>query len=223
MAVKPFVLPDAESFVARVYIYWLKTTGAEIPGRENFCHFWRVVLLWAPLEWISTTKRGWRGILRPLQLLALLPLVLFEWLVIFSSETHVLSVELIGYAIYALVGIIFTNLWFFEELEGGKKVGTARILVTFGSFWGGLLLVLAMIVGSVYLFWTKIGQPLGKGISAAFPKRSKKIKRGPSVTGEFFRRVFNQAHDRVCPPVLFDFDLHRAVGREIHFERGFED
>lgn len=43
--------PAVDSAPLRAYQYWLNSTGRE-PFRENFCHFWRVVLIWAPLAWL---------------------------------------------------------------------------------------------------------------------------------------------------------------------------
>lgn len=36
----------------RIYDYWTKHSLAEVPERENFCHFWRVVAIWAPLTFV---------------------------------------------------------------------------------------------------------------------------------------------------------------------------
>jgi hypothetical protein len=36
----------------RIYKNWAARTGSA-PAKENFCHFWRVVAIWAPLAWFS--------------------------------------------------------------------------------------------------------------------------------------------------------------------------
>jgi hypothetical protein len=43
--------PDPNSVPARMYRYWYKHTEFP-PARENFCHYWRVVVFWAPLWWV---------------------------------------------------------------------------------------------------------------------------------------------------------------------------
>jgi hypothetical protein len=43
--------PEPDSAPLKVYQYWLRVTDRE-PFRENFCHFWRVVLIWAPLAFL---------------------------------------------------------------------------------------------------------------------------------------------------------------------------
>lgn len=40
--------PDPESAHFKAYKYFLKNGGTQ-PVQENFCHYWRVVLIWAPL------------------------------------------------------------------------------------------------------------------------------------------------------------------------------
>lgn len=38
----------------KVYKYWAER-AKKPPVRENFCHFWRVVAIWAPLMWVRKT------------------------------------------------------------------------------------------------------------------------------------------------------------------------
>lgn len=48
--------PETGSVPLRLYQYWAKHVKRwKIPERENFCHYWRVVALWAPLMWV---RRG---------------------------------------------------------------------------------------------------------------------------------------------------------------------
>lgn len=44
--------PTAGSVPVRMYQYWAKDSG-KAPARENFCHFWRVVALWAPARFVK--------------------------------------------------------------------------------------------------------------------------------------------------------------------------
>ena len=44
--------PEPGSAPVRMYQYWAEHAwvhGAILPTRENFCHYWRVVLIWGPL------------------------------------------------------------------------------------------------------------------------------------------------------------------------------
>jgi hypothetical protein len=54
MAKRATFQPPVDSGPLRAYQYWLKSSGRE-PFRENFCHFWRVVVIWAPLHFIGNT------------------------------------------------------------------------------------------------------------------------------------------------------------------------
>jgi hypothetical protein len=54
MAKRATFQPPVDSAPLRAYQYWLKSSGRE-PFRENFCHFWRVVVIWAPLHFIGNT------------------------------------------------------------------------------------------------------------------------------------------------------------------------
>lgn len=43
--------PSEDDAHYRIYAWWMDRTGNR-PSRENFCHYWRVVLIWAPLRWL---------------------------------------------------------------------------------------------------------------------------------------------------------------------------
>jgi hypothetical protein len=46
--------PDADSAHLKVYKWWVENSQAGIkPKRENFCHYWRVVVIWSPLFWLG--------------------------------------------------------------------------------------------------------------------------------------------------------------------------
>lgn len=42
----------------KMYKYWERVTRSKIPQTENFCHFWRVVVLWAPLNFLGQQALG---------------------------------------------------------------------------------------------------------------------------------------------------------------------
>ena len=41
--------PKADSLPLRMYQSWANKRPHKVPTRENFCHYWRVVAIWAPL------------------------------------------------------------------------------------------------------------------------------------------------------------------------------
>lgn len=48
--------PEAGSVPVRLYKYWAgNAKSSKVPERENFCHFWRVVAIWAPLMFVKNT------------------------------------------------------------------------------------------------------------------------------------------------------------------------
>jgi hypothetical protein len=48
---------DPDTWHARVYEYWRTRAEFNIDGyQENLCHYWRAVVIWAPLAWILTTN-----------------------------------------------------------------------------------------------------------------------------------------------------------------------
>lgn len=60
--------PEPDSAPTRAYWYWVnKRRDGVRPRNENFCHFWRVILIWAPLAWFMDKVKfaakpiGWIG------------------------------------------------------------------------------------------------------------------------------------------------------------------
>lgn len=45
--------PSPDSLHLRMYHYWQSKSGDD-RQRENFCHYWRCVMIWAPLYWART-------------------------------------------------------------------------------------------------------------------------------------------------------------------------
>lgn len=207
--VKPFVVSDPNSWVARAYIYYLKVTDAPILAQEYFCHFSRAVVFWATLEWLFLTKRGWRGILRPYEVLAL---------ILYAAVVAVFALAVgdgdwwgvTAWVAYGLIGVFGTAAFFEEELESHDS-RSLRLGLVFSGVWGSLLL--ALVVMMLAIIWCDHWRD--EHPRSSQPKREKK----PSETWEFLRRLFGQIHARVCPPVEFKFDLWQATGRKEKEER----
>ncbi|MEK7611264.1 MAG: hypothetical protein AAB486_02700 [Patescibacteria group bacterium] len=200
--VAPFVLPDANSWLARIYIYGLKKTYTRVPEQENFCHFWRVILFWAPIEWLYQTQRGWRGLLRPFQVFSLLifAAALFVLTLIAAEGTGGGFVVLVC---YGLVGIFGATAFWEDELE--QRTSGLRFGLLFSWVWGSLLLAIVVLVLLV--------MAIGHLLKMTFPGRESRVKKAdkPSKTWEFVGRLIAQLHERVCPPVIFEFNLYEAV------------
>lgn len=87
--------PAPGSWMLRVYQWWLKETGKSI-SQENFCHFWRVVLVWAPLRWLKKPLLG---------LFALAVAAGVTWLAMLFTDTAIailIGGLSIGYIIFGL-------------------------------------------------------------------------------------------------------------------------
>ena len=52
-AIRQTFTPEPNSAPTRAYKYWVESSQHGLyPENENFCHFWRVVLIWAPVWWV---------------------------------------------------------------------------------------------------------------------------------------------------------------------------
>lgn len=58
----PEDMPALSGWPLRVYRWWQEETGCY--GRDNLCHFLRVVLIWAPLRWVTKPVRA---VMKPLR------------------------------------------------------------------------------------------------------------------------------------------------------------
>jgi hypothetical protein len=86
-----------------IYKWWAERSP-NAPERENFCHFWRVVAIWAPLMWVLegverlAQKRG-------VQIYSLLVLLfILGWLVVTVHSITVIAVVVCA-VVYAATGI----------------------------------------------------------------------------------------------------------------------
>jgi hypothetical protein len=113
--------PSADSPAYQRYAWWLARTGTVIQ-RENFCHYWRVALIWAPLRKLADKLAF---LVRPLAYLV-------------TSLLAALVVALATYGVYE-----------FFQADGGfwHKLGKA-VLVLLGLAWfvGGFLLAIMVLV-----------------------------------------------------------------------------
>lgn len=132
--------PEPGSAPTRAYQYWVnKRRNGEYPKNENFCHFWRVILIWAPLAWLMTPVVA---VVRRAPVLA----VPFVWIgkkIAGSSERtqNILfwsSVSLTGAAILLSLVAGFISDPMAMLFVFGSLIGIALIVALF-TFIGGKL------------------------------------------------------------------------------------
>lgn len=120
--------------------YWAKYSS-RVPERENFCHYWRVVALWAPLRWLWNNVLGNKAAFIVVGLLAL---VLTGWGVANSEVVRMLVV--VAYVLTGLfVGVFSAAIWIEEKdnasrleknlLRAGMAYGWFASWVPFAGAW----------------------------------------------------------------------------------------
>jgi len=82
---------------ANIYAWWKRNGGTTFGSRENFCHYWRVVVFWAPLKAIVKTVKRFA-----VPLLALLALAVIAALVIICGTVGFLKGLLVFLAVLAI-------------------------------------------------------------------------------------------------------------------------
>jgi uncharacterized membrane protein HdeD (DUF308 family) len=75
--------PSADSFHWKIYQWW-RTHDGKAPLRENWCHYFWVVVFWAPLKWVTQPLRSYKfwaavGILAATLVVLGLVLVTVKW------------------------------------------------------------------------------------------------------------------------------------------------
>lgn len=152
--------PDPKSVHYKIYSWWLRSSGRYIEN-ENFCHYWRVVAIWAPLRWIRKPA---------LVMLGLAILALIVWLTVMFTSTVLSFVAVVIGWLAAVVYIQFSAktgahlVYEFKEQEHGElewpwlseKSDTAKALVVLATsplliVAGAFLLVVGSLV-SVLIF-----------------------------------------------------------------------
>jgi len=147
----------------RMYNYWLHKSNSDraeaiLDGRrrENFCHFWRVVAIWAPLMFLvhkiedfASTRVGQATLVG----LVVLALVLGGFL------SHGFLSLLIGLGIGTAVGLTLVGIGFgihylikrYWNSDWNEPVGTA-LGIAFFVVWGAVMLTM-LVVGIIQEGW----------------------------------------------------------------------
>lgn len=143
----------------RVYKYWLRnSTGSKAAAiklgkrRENFCHFWRVVAIWAPLLWLL--RKG-EAVVTTKTFVGLVAAVLVG-LVVWAGFTSASFLAVLGWIALALlaaavvVGIILGIVWLkrkYWKSEWNDRAGKIAfgVWVTIMTVYLGSMLVIGFI------------------------------------------------------------------------------
>lgn len=200
--VKPFVLPDAKSWLARIYIYGLRSTSTNISEHENLCHFTQVIFA-GLVEGLYLVKRGWKGIFRPFQIVSILMMVAVLGSALFFEKTTFPVV--VGVSLYGLFSLFGTTIILGEYLAEGD--GEDRFLLIISWLWGGLVLLVAGFIMIGIAFFESGQQKIADRPQRAVEEKPRKV----SKTLEFIATLYRGFHARVCLPVAFGFDLKKAV------------
>ena len=241
---KEFHVSSPHSWHAKLYIYWLNG-GKNKPGyQENFCHYWRVALIYAPLIWLLTQKVG--GTLPPMVLIAWYGAVI-AMISFITAHSMLLNIGiasvLMVFLVAVLVGIRFLATQTITSLKkrfptladrAGNVFAIGISMALIGAILSGL------IAGAMHsLLWTGLGiATLLAGVSlgtaalqikkwwvarrcfnrASKPKRESAshnvILSNVAETARFFGQIVIAKKQSVCPGVVFDFNLKSFLKEE---------
>lgn len=129
----------------KAYKYWAsETKPSRVPKRENFCHFWRVVAIWAPIMFLKNTLLDFADTVVGKVVISALLLSLLTIGGVMSRSVLVFILTVIGVAL-VIYGILVGGVMSMDEEWTNKK---EKILITtsfyvllpisgpvFGSFW----------------------------------------------------------------------------------------
>ena len=137
----------------KVYKYFVEH-GGRAPAQENFCHFWRVVVIWAPLMWLvlGATELATKTWVQVSVLVALVATVVFLCL-----SFHSFAIG-IGVAVALAVGVLalfFTVNWivhFVERHHLGSLIGST-LLISFAVLVGAGVVFALVMLGLEVAWW----------------------------------------------------------------------
>lgn len=155
--------PDVDSAHYKVYRWWLRRSGKRIQ-QENFCHYWRVVFIWAPL----------RAVAKPLLvILGLAVLAGIVWVAVTFGDTLLEILGLMGVS-FAAAGYLMAsartvgqlsyelNDREFDEFRWNwldKKPRTIKGLMTLVCLPVCIVVaVLVLVLGALYAIFTGLHQ-----------------------------------------------------------------
>lgn len=145
--------PSKGSFHYRIYRWWERKSGKEVV-RENFCHYCRVVLIWAPLRWL----------VKPMLYFLMTAFVVFVGVVLWLNRSDLpavlLSLVLIAYCVIGVFAMAELLAQLFPDEINGLGLLDDRSDSVKGLVWLAVLPVLIvssiLLLVALLLLWTLI-------------------------------------------------------------------
>jgi len=149
---------------AQFYLYWLKKGGQNKVGyRENWCHYWRVVLFHAPRRWLFTEASLWGTL--PHWLAMSVSLYFLVRVLIFGIPVpRAILAGLISLPIIAVLVFAGRMSKKFTEWTKDRLVERGHAVDVWGERAGNAVGVLVIIAVLAYVVWAAIQWPLWFGI-----------------------------------------------------------
>lgn len=218
---------DPASWHGRLYANWMSHAEFKTPAagfQESFCHYWRVVAVWAPLDWLLFTKL-WR-----------IPVLLYLWVATIAALV-VLSPGWVFMAVILTLAAALAPMSFMPTSVAERwQNQLTKMLAAFAPFgrWLvrikvpqvlGVILVIACLVGlvetilnSTIQFWLEVlGALLVICLLFAvvmaitrLVRRARGFEVPPRHSGHVITDTFDivayrivSAKRGICPPVVF--------------------
>lgn len=166
--------PDPSSAPAKLYRYWLANTNSRkgkriVDGlrKENFCHYWRVVMFWAPLMWVINNIIATKTMAVISGIAATIAVVGSFFFMSNPGKVIITILAVIGVAVVvALAGLVWVVTWekvedkwpnFASKIEDAvpfvvaSLVGTLIVILVAGAFIDGLGWIAGLIWFSVFV------------------------------------------------------------------------
>lgn len=166
-----FHVKDPSLWHVKFYLYWRRRGGKnKEESRENWCHYWRVVLLHAPRRWVFERKILW-GTTFPVFVIGFFsyPFVVNRFFLESDSES-VVSNLVLGLVILLLwVTFVFVGRGVGRLLEGAQSLLRERgyrIDTWTGVYLPNVVGVLFWLCTLALLVWVGIRWPIQFGLAA---------------------------------------------------------
>lgn len=143
-------------FPLRVYNYWARTSG-HAPRRENFCHYWRVVLIWGPLRFffVNPAERALDAVAdfakTAVGVVTLLTAYAVVMLLLTVQGDGLWSLGLI--VPYVMVGGVLTAVMMFDDEYGDLAFNTFTPLGKLGIVLLSPVMLLTFLLLSPVKYW----------------------------------------------------------------------
>ena len=234
LASEEFHVKSSSVWHARLYLYWLKTGGQNREGyQENWCHYWRVVLLYALRRWLFTEEILWDGIKRGKLLIWFL--IGFWGALIFFEDFWSRVVMAVSYVL--LMAAIYGFPPFLDRFVRRRSVRSLWVWSFFlaamvGYIWAVVLWPLSAVIIPGAFVGVFVAMKVVAGLKEWWPRRHRRRinRQAPAQepaerrvnaflqnivgTTQFVGQFFVARKRRICPYVAFDFDLEQFIKKQ---------